>query len=424
MQLKSALLLLAFLINLLPAASVKASSEPFTTLEEAAALLYISDAILTPEEEIDDAPDGTGGLQLLTSPLNEIDAKPLLARYIHAKKMQRNDLDAQSRLLESYYRARGDDCSADRVKSYWTERRSEINSQIGYFHKLRGDQRKPLTKVWHSLKRSASGFWHRIGPLGRNFLRSLGDEALQIVISGGSLSGATLKNLIKHTARTMGRERIKEAVFQGVQKLLQGQLEIAQAAGVDLCGAQQYPLDDQEKTPTPATVAGIPNSWSCTSDSGYLGAWMQGGDPNTRIEKADLLFDLASNPTHVVLDLSFHGIVQIPMYSASDNSLYYQKGEDVYTGTGQAEWDGTYFYGSITVGLTETLFGIGEGSEAVVYEYTNDHAVIGGFSPELNEIHLCFHEHTRAQFDQIKQQPFNALLANCASQNYFTCEPE
>jgi hypothetical protein len=74
--------------------------------------------------------------------------------------------------------------------------------------------------------------------------------------------------------------------------------------------------------------------------------------------------------------------------------------------------------------LTETMFARYEDSDDVVYHQTFDHAVFGGFSPELNEIHLCFDVHTREQFEGIMKQPFDQLLANCATQNYFVCTPK
>lgn len=171
---------------------------------------------------------------------------PLLSRIIHAKKMQRNDLDANCRFLEAFFRGQEKDCEADEVKNLCETKRNEINIQIGFYRKLRGDRRKFFTRIWHSIKRAGSNFWHRIGPIGRRFLRNVGDDALQMAVSGG-LSSSTLKNLIKHQVKSMGRKRIKEIVFQGVQRLLQGQLDIAAAAGVDICDDEEDQIQDESE---------------------------------------------------------------------------------------------------------------------------------------------------------------------------------
>jgi hypothetical protein len=59
----------------------------------------------------------------------------------------------------------------------------------------------------------------------------------------GNLSGSTLKQLLKHTAKSMGRERIREIVYKGVSRLLQGQIAIAQEAGVDICEDEESAED-------------------------------------------------------------------------------------------------------------------------------------------------------------------------------------
>ena len=157
----------------------------------------------------------------------------------------------------NYYTSRlqseGKDCEANKVQSYCQEKRGEINSQIGFYHKMRGDQRKLFTRMWHSIKRNSSNFWHRIGPLGRNFLRQAGPAVLQMVTSGG-LSGDALKTLLKHTAKSMGRERIKQVVYQGVQRLLQGQIDIAAAAGVDICEPEEESTSTEKENSTDGII--------------------------------------------------------------------------------------------------------------------------------------------------------------------------
>lgn len=278
MRAKAAFLFAVFLASLIPFLPAEAQSRTGPTISDAASFLYLNAAILTPEEELDLSEDSGGGLQALAlerSLDGEVDLKPLLGRIIHAKKMERNDLDANCNLLVSQLRAEGKDCEADQIRSYCQGKRAEINTLIGYYHQKRGDQRKFFTRVWHNIKRSGADFWHRIGPLGRNFLRSMGDEALQIVASGGTLSGGVLRNLIKNYVKAEAKKRIQEVIYQGVERLLKGQLEIAQAAGVDLCDPAQEPgqeAEDQEPQGSSGPLAAIPDGahWECHDVQGMV----------------------------------------------------------------------------------------------------------------------------------------------------------
>jgi hypothetical protein len=233
------LLLLICILSLMPLQLARAEEDPQHPIDDTVNLMYLSDAILTPESEIDDTAYVPGLFSLLARQNLASEADALLARIIHAKKIQRNDLDANCRLLVTQLRAAGEDCEADKVQSYCQTKRSEIDTQIGFYHKVRGDRRKFFTKAWHNIKRNASNFWHRIGPVGRNFLRNLGQDALDIVNSGGNLSGKVIKDLVKHHIKTAVRQRLKEVFYQGVQRLLEGQMAIAAAAGVDICNPDE-----------------------------------------------------------------------------------------------------------------------------------------------------------------------------------------
>jgi hypothetical protein len=246
---KSCLLLLFFLLSLVPPAQVQAQSSDLKSLDDSVNFLYISDAILTPEDELDltSKPAGVGA-PIMNDPQQErVNINPLLARIIHAKKMQRNDLDANCKLLVQQLRGQGKDCEAQKVQNYCDHKRAEINTLIGYYHKKRGDRRKFFTRIWHSIKRSSENFWHKIGPVGRNFLRHMGDEALQTVVSGGTLSGGTLRTLIKNYIKTQARNRVKQIVYQGVERLLMGQISIAKSAGVDICSDESETEQDDKK---------------------------------------------------------------------------------------------------------------------------------------------------------------------------------
>ena len=414
-----------------PVTSAQALTSITHPVNEALDLMYFSDAILTPEIDIDDSPDTSG----LNSPFprikEDLDTGDLLARIIHAKKMERNDQDANCKLLQAYYQGQGKECEAREVKAFCDKRRGEINTQISFYHKMRGDRRKVFTKFWHSIKRSSSNFWHRIGPVGRNFLRNMEKETFQVVASGGSLSGGVLKNLIKHQAKAMGRERIRQVVFAGVQRLLQGQIQIAQAAGLDIC------QDEQEETTTETqsveqpkndewvdigSFLGIPRYWSCTSKSGYWGAWMQTN--GTIVDKSELIFNLDAQHPSPNYEFKFDGIARISLSYASGNVSDYAHVVHHSAGRGTANWDDSeYFYGSVDIERSEVLT-YPDSDPNPEEKASWERAVTGALSQDHKEIHICFHEYTKEQFDSIQHQPFEDLRPNCHSNNYFICVPK
>lgn len=289
MRKKAIILLLIFLTTLFPTFPVRAGDQSSPTIDDAVNFLYLSDAVLTPESELDLADDTLGKVQapILRNALpDKVDTNPLLARIIHAKKMQRNDLDANCNLLAGQLKAEGKDCEAQQVRTYCKNSRNNINTTIHYLHKKRGDQRKLFTRLWHNIKRNASNFWYKIGPVGRNFLRSMGDEALEIVRSGGTLSGSVLKQMVKSYVKTQARARIKEVVYQGVQRLLLGQLAIAQAAGVDICDPDQSITDIEESEESDESPGAIPDGarWECQDIDGAVTEAKLNADTNPSVE--------------------------------------------------------------------------------------------------------------------------------------------
>ena len=258
MRKKTAILLLIFLGSLLPFTPARADVGPLHSIEDALALMYISDAILLDEDFPEEAFRNPGLLSSTNvDPVPQTD-NAVLAGMLNAAKSLRNDLDANCGLLSDLLRQQGKDCDADLVQKYCSEQKTRINAIIGFLHDQRGDRRRPLTKVWHFLKRSGRGFWHRIGPVGRTFLRQVGPETLQLVASGG-LSGGALRSLIKHTARSIGREHLKQVVFQGVQRLLHGQVAILQAAGVDIC--EEGTQDEGSTTEQESSACSTDGRW-------------------------------------------------------------------------------------------------------------------------------------------------------------------
>ncbi len=238
---KSWTLLLVFSLSLVPF-GVGQAEVPDRTFEEARSLLYLGDAFLEDEANLDTAvyfPE-------LMAPVPGVGradgAEEVMNRMIHAAKQERNDLDTNCRQLQSRYQTAGDQEAVRKLKAYCDSERQRLTNRIGFLHKLRGDRRKLFTRWWHSIKRSSANLWRRIGPLGRNILRKVGDEAFNTVVQGGSLGGGVARDILKRALTSTGRGMLKDAaqrmVLQGMQKLVEGQVQIARAAGIVADGEQ------------------------------------------------------------------------------------------------------------------------------------------------------------------------------------------
>lgn len=231
-KIKSWTLLLVFCFSLVPF-GVGQAEGPVRTFGEARSLLYVSDAFLEDEANLDTA----SHVSRLMAPAPVVrqaeGAEEVLDRMIHATKQERNDHDANCRQLKRRYQSAGDQAAVQKLTSYCEGERQRLSNRISFLRRLRGgDRRKLLTRWWHSIKRGSANLWRRIGPLGRNILRKVGDEAFNTVISGGSLSSEVVRRLAKQVVKNQAREELKQVVYRGVERLLQGQVKIALAAGV------------------------------------------------------------------------------------------------------------------------------------------------------------------------------------------------
>lgn len=234
-QLKSAIMLIIFCFSLVPYGMGQAES-PDRAFEEARNLLYLGDAFLEQESNLDSAAYFPGLMAPVRGVQGAEGAEDVMSRMIHAAKQERNDLDANCRQLQSRYQTAGDQEAVRKLNAYCDSERQRLSNRIGFLHKLRGDRRKLFTRWWHSIKRGSANLWRRIGPLGRNILRKVGDEAYNTVIQGGSLGGGVARDILKQALTSTGRGMLKDAaqrmVLQGMQKLVEDQVQIAQEAGI------------------------------------------------------------------------------------------------------------------------------------------------------------------------------------------------
>ena len=268
MKTKSTFLLLIFLLSLIPVYSVQAEQEIAKSLSDSLALLYVSDAILL-NDIVDDETSSISKVSSLTLigylPDETTD---LINQMINATKQQRNDHDRKCRETVEIYRQQGKTCEVDQTNAYCKSKRAELTAKIAALRKKRGgDKRKWFTKQWHGIKRAGAKFWHQIGPLGRKFLREVGPQALKIVAAGGPGTDALLKNLIKHTAKNMARQRFKQIGVQALQRILKVQIDVASAAGVDICE------EDEEKTEGESEVQNQEKDISSDFNLPTTGVW-------------------------------------------------------------------------------------------------------------------------------------------------------
>ena len=225
----------------------------------------------------------------------------------------------------------------------------------------------------------------------------------------------------------MARQRFKQIGFQALQRILKVQIEVASAAGVDICEEEEEEITAEDQSVESSTAPwdsspelDIASSWICSTNVGPWGTWMQNGDPNTRIDLTELEFNLQADPPSVSYDFSFHGLGGIPLYSAEGNFYDHLNTEEISYGEGVAEWDETNFYGTVTINRESYLYYPSNTDE---FNDRFDRAVIGALSPDQGEIHLCFHTHTKEQFNSIKQQLFDQFKSHCTSGQYFICSP-
>ncbi len=231
-KIKSWTLLLVFCFSLVPFGRGQTGG-PDRTFAEARSLLYLGGVFLEDEASLDTAVRFPGLMAPAPVVRQAEGAEEILNRMIHATKQERNDHDANCRQLKIQYQSAGDQAAVQKLTSYCEGERQRLSNRISFLRRLRGgDRRKLLTRWWHSVKRGSANLWQQIGPLGRNILRKVGDEAFNTVASGGSLSGGMVRRLVKQAVKSQAREELKKVVCRGVERLLQGQVEIARAAGV------------------------------------------------------------------------------------------------------------------------------------------------------------------------------------------------
>jgi hypothetical protein len=107
--------------------------------------------------------------------------------------------------------------SAETLQAHEEKHLLEMNQLNGALEELRKEwrrQKRFLPKLVKPFKQAGGWFWHQIGPAGRQILRAVGDDLIQIVVAGDPVSGRVIKMLILKHARTVGREKAKELLVR------------------------------------------------------------------------------------------------------------------------------------------------------------------------------------------------------------------
>lgn len=256
-RIQSTTLLLIFLISLLPLGPSASAAGPGRTRDESLALLYAGRSILL--EEVDFTEEGARlSGNLLAAPTADAgkDGDAALGNLIHATKQQRNQLQSSCQQLRASYQAKGRNCELQVFNDYCQSQEAKLNRRIGLLHKLRGDRRKAFTRLWHSVKRSGQNIWHAVGPVGRRILHRVGPEAAEVVLSGGTLGGGTLRRILIREAREVRKAKLNRLLERGLERFLHGQAALARAAGVADCTAEE--LEAAKKRLQDGETAGSP----------------------------------------------------------------------------------------------------------------------------------------------------------------------
>jgi len=269
MKIKTTTVLIIFLVGLLPVVPAAAQSPSEGSLDESVSLAFASHSILLNKVDGENVDQTPSTLQEARE-VDGNDASEALGHLIHATKQQRNELNDSCRTLRAAYQSEGKTCELQILDDYCKAEEAKLNQRLGLLHRLRGDRRKFFTRVWHSVKRTGNRVWSAVGPLGRRVLRNVGSEAVEVVLSGGSLSGGVIRKLLVKEARNVGEAELNRLLERGAGRFLQSQAALAQAAGIADCTPEKIEearqqvagdMDEPEIQPQPAGDDSCEANW-------------------------------------------------------------------------------------------------------------------------------------------------------------------
>lgn len=223
------------------------------TYQESSDLMTAAHGILLEDDE-EVAGVGTGlSLSLPRTGRSASDAaEQILVRLINATKEQRNRLDAACRSAGEQLTSGAQACDRQLLERSCQSERDRLTARLSLLRKIRGDRRRVFTRFWHSVKRTGAEVWHRLGPTGRSFFRSLEKDVVQTVVTGGSLHGGVLRTLVIQRARTMARERLDVVGSRLLERIMLGGVAARVSAGED---CSQHVSEGEHPEAKPGSVA-------------------------------------------------------------------------------------------------------------------------------------------------------------------------
>lgn len=183
-----------------------------------------------------DALDAMSGSRAVTAAVADVSAaaddkvaaaakrRALLAHAERQINMAKTELRQMNAAYSTAMRGlKGDrhECERERLTAIVAAERVRLKSRIREFRSIRGDRRGFFSKAWD-----------RIGPGARRVFRFIGDGALDVVVSGGSLGGGVARQLLLRA----GRSELQGAALRAVARNVHGRSAVAVAAASSACG--------------------------------------------------------------------------------------------------------------------------------------------------------------------------------------------
>jgi hypothetical protein len=205
------------------------AAEVSRSMEESYDLMVVAHGILL-EEDVDDGGDIAGGAAVFSIRRDvppDSPADQILVRLINATKKELGDLEQTCKELRTSFSEEGQECEDVLLKAYCDSQIPKLRIRLSLLRKVRGDRRKGITKAWHAIKRAGARLWRSVGPIGRRFLRELGNDVHAVVKSGGSLHGGVLRRLVIKHGGAMLRHAVRQRLKRALNRVILGRVQTA-----------------------------------------------------------------------------------------------------------------------------------------------------------------------------------------------------
>jgi hypothetical protein len=185
-----------------------------------------------------------------------------LNRDIDAQKAMLTELLLRRQLTLALFDNPDEDCERQEIERHYQAETQALRDQIVAIRDLRGGERRRFfTRLGDRIGRDIRTAWHRVGPLGRKIMRELGNEAVIVVTSGGTLHGGAARRLLLAVGRRHAPELLLRAVTRRARQADAQAIAGAKAA----CGVAELAADG----PPPASTMGAWELGLCTGSAQF-----------------------------------------------------------------------------------------------------------------------------------------------------------